>query len=74
MVQPNFWLTIRLMICTLWFKSKTGMATSALRMFWFMSIFEQIVLTATGTREDYGVSECVEPDSASFREQVFPFV
>lgn len=40
----------------------------------FTSIFEQIAVTATGTREDYGVSECIEPDSASFREQVFPFI
>jgi len=40
----------------------------------FTSIFEQIAVTATGTREDYGVSECIEPDSASFREQVLPFM
>ncbi|CAN4125895.1 unnamed protein product [Withania somnifera] len=31
---------------------------------------KKITVTATGTREDYGVSESVEPDSASFREQV----
>lgn len=31
---------------------------------------KKIAVTATGTREDYGVSECIEPDSASFREQV----
>lgn len=31
---------------------------------------KKIAVTATGTREDYGVSEFVEPDTAVFREQV----
>ncbi|KAK4379437.1 hypothetical protein RND71_001299 [Anisodus tanguticus] len=31
---------------------------------------KKIAVSATGTREDYGVSEYVEPDPAGFREQV----